>query len=75
MTRLRAMAPLLVAAALAAIAVATVQGAGCDDPGRYELGSNGYELVGGCIAPGDIVVPEPAPKPPVVSDPTLPARG
>ena len=50
MTRLRAIAPLLVAAALAAVAVATVQHAGCDEPGRYELADDGYELVGGCIA-------------------------
>ena len=37
MTRLRAIAPLLVAAVLTAIAVVTVKSAGCDDPGRYEL--------------------------------------
>lgn len=61
MTRLRAIAPILVAAALAVGAVVTVSGAGCDDPGRYELGPNGYELVGGCIAEGDLLVPEPAP--------------
>jgi len=67
MTRLRSIAPLLVAAVLAATAVATVQAAGCDNPGHYELGARGYELVGGCIAPGDLVVPEPAPQlaPPV----------
>ena len=59
MTRLRTIAPLIVAAALAAVAVLTVQQAGCDEPGRYELGAHGYELVGGCIAPGDLVVPEP----------------
>jgi hypothetical protein len=64
MTRLRAIAPLLVAAVLTAIAVVTVKSAGCDDPGRYELVAGGYELVGGCIAPGDIVVPEPSPIPP-----------
>jgi hypothetical protein len=61
MTRLRAIAPLLVAAVLAAIAVVTVESAGCDDPGRYEPVAGGYQLVGGCIAPGDIVLPEPAP--------------
>jgi hypothetical protein len=61
MTRLRTIAPILVAAALAAVAVATVDSAGCDDPGRYELGPSGYTLVGGCIAPGDLVVPVPAP--------------
>jgi hypothetical protein len=61
MTRLRAIAPILVAAVLAAVAVATVGSAGCDDPGHYELGPGGYTLVGGCIAPGDLVVPVPAP--------------
>ncbi|MCY7344540.1 MAG: hypothetical protein LH603_22545 [Pseudonocardia sp.] len=65
MTRLRAIAPLLVAAALAAVAVATAQGAGCDDPGRYEAAGDGYVLVGGCVAPGDLVVPEPAPLAPM----------
>ena len=68
MTRLRAIAPLLVAAALAAVAVATVDAAGCKDPGRYELGPHGYELVGGCIAPGDVMVPDPVP-------PAMPANG
>jgi hypothetical protein len=63
MTRLRTIAPLIVAAALAAVAVATVQQAGCAEPGHYELGAHGYELVGGCIAAGDLVVPEPAPQP------------
>lgn len=75
MTRVRAIAPLLVAAALTAVAVATVQSAGCDDPGRYELGADGYELVGGCVAPGDIVVLDPAPLPPAVADPATPAKG
>jgi hypothetical protein len=59
MTRLRGLAPLLVAAALTAVAVATVERAGCDEPARYERSGNGYVLIGGCIAPGDIVVPEP----------------
>ncbi len=75
MTRLRAIAPLFVAAVLTAIAVVTVQSAGCDDPGRYELVAGGYELVGGCIAPGDIVVPAPAPKPVHPTDATAPAKG
>jgi len=65
MTRLRVVAPLLAAVALAAIAVATVRGAGCDEPGYLEkLDSGSYELVGGCIAAGDLWVadpPEPAP--------------
>ncbi|MHA6796653.1 hypothetical protein ACVGVM_24535 [Pseudonocardia bannensis] len=64
MTRLRAVVPLLGAAVLAVIAVVTVREAGCDDPGRYVLRGGGYELVGGCIAPGDIVLPEPPATPP-----------
>ena len=42
MTRLRAIAPLVVAAALTAVAFATAKGAGCDDPARYELRGNAY---------------------------------
>jgi hypothetical protein len=75
MTGLRTVAPLLVAAALAAVAVATAQGAGCDDPGRYELGADGYEFVGGCLAPGDILVPDPVPQPPPAGVPDAPAKG
>jgi hypothetical protein len=63
MTRLRAVAPLLVAAVLAGVAVFTVQRAGCDDPGRYVPAATGYVLVGGCLAPGDIVVKTPVPPP------------
>ncbi|MGH3585317.1 MAG: hypothetical protein ACRDQ0_03245 [Pseudonocardia sp.] len=76
MTRLRAFAPLLVAAVLTAIAVLTVTNAGCDDPGRYEPVGGSYELVGGCIAPGDLVVPAPAPAavPPTTLD-RAPAKG
>ncbi|MFC4946997.1 hypothetical protein [Pseudonocardia sp. GCM10023141] len=74
MTRLRAMAPLLVAAVLTAVAVATVQAAGCDDPGHYELQDGRYVLVGGCIAPGDIVVPNPAPNSTTRADADAPAR-
>lgn len=59
MTRLQVAAPLLAAAALAAVAVATVQGAGCEDPGRYvAVGGGGYELVGSCITAADLVVTE-----------------
>ena len=75
MTRLRAIAPLLVAAVLTAIAVVTVQSAGCDDPGRYELVAGQYQLVGGCIAPGDIVVPDPGPQPPLPAADRAPAKG
>ncbi len=63
MTRLRAVAPLIVAAVLAGVAVFTVQHASCDDPGRYVASPTGYILVGGCIAPGDIVVKTPTPTP------------
>lgn len=75
MTQLRAIAPLLVAAVLAAIAVVTVKGAGCDDPGHYEPVAGGYELIGGCVAPGDIVVPHPTPLAPDATDPAAPAKG
>jgi hypothetical protein len=74
MTRLRGVAPLLVAAVLAGAAVVTVQHAGCNDPGHYVLAADGYVLVGGCIAPGDIVVPEPTPRPPALDDAGVPAR-
>jgi hypothetical protein len=73
MTRLRAAAPLLVAAVLAGVAVFTVQRAGCDDPGRYVPASTGYVLVGGCLAPGDIVVKTP-PTAPLVTDAETPAK-
>ena len=70
MTRVRDIAPLVAAAALAVGAVVAARTAGCDDPGHYEVGSWGYEQVGGCIAPGDIVVPNPAPAPkPVETNP------
>jgi hypothetical protein len=75
MTRLRAIAPLLVAAVLTAVAVFTVKGAGCDEPGHYELVAGGYELVGGCVAPGDLVVPEPAPAPAAPALDHAPAKG
>jgi len=74
MTRVRAVAPLLAAAALTVVAVLTALRAGCDDPGRYEPRGSGYELVGGCVAPGDIVVPQPAPPGPAV-ELDAPARG
>ena len=72
MTRLRAVAPLLVAAALAGVAVFTVQRAGCDDPGRYVPSASGYDRVGGCLAPGDIVVK--TPETPPVRDAEAPAK-
>jgi hypothetical protein len=75
MTRLRAMAPLLVAAVLTAVAVATTNAAGCDDPGRYELQGDGYVLVGGCVAPGDLAVPDPAPPAQPADAVEAPAKG
>ncbi len=65
MTRLRVLAPLLAAAALAAVAVATVRDAGCDDPGYYAPIEGGYELVGGCLAAGDLLVADPVVPAPV----------
>jgi hypothetical protein len=51
----------IVAAAMAAIALVTVERAGCADPGHYELHEGSYELVGGCVKPGDLpVVPQPS---------------
>ena len=65
-SRLRTVAPLLVATVLALAAVFTVQHAACADPGRYvSVGGGGYVLVGGCVAPGDIVVPDRTPGPAV----------
>jgi hypothetical protein len=75
MTRLRAIAPLLVAAALTAVAFGAAKGAGCDDPGRYELQDDGYVLVGGCVAPGDLLVPDPAPPVQPADAAVAPAKG
>ncbi|MCO5583278.1 hypothetical protein L7F22_037187 [Adiantum nelumboides] len=67
MTRLRTTAPLLVAAGLAALAVVTVRTAGCDEPAHYALlPDGGSVLVGGCIEPGDLIVP-PSPAPPAAA--------
>lgn len=77
MTRLRMVAPLLVAATLAVVAVATARTAGCDEPGRYEASAEGYVLVGGCVAPGDFVLPDLPPPPPAASgvDTDTPTKG
>jgi hypothetical protein len=53
----------LVAAGLVTGAAVAVQSAGCDDPGRYVLRHGGYELVGGCLEPGDLPVPPEMPTP------------
>ena len=68
MTRLRAVAPLLVAVVLAGVAVFTVQRATCHDPGHYVASPDGYVLVGGCLAPGDIVVQAPVTPPAADAD-------
>jgi hypothetical protein len=60
----RTIAPLFAAAALTVVAVVTAREAGCDDPGHYEVGPAGYVLVGGCVAPGDLIVQQPAPAQP-----------
>ena len=75
MTWLRTTAPLLVAAGLAALAVVTVRTAGCDEPAHYELlPGGGSVLLGGCIEPGDLVVP-PAPGPPATApEASVPSR-
>ncbi|SHL02913.1 hypothetical protein SAMN05443637_116135 [Pseudonocardia thermophila] len=73
MVRLRSVAPLAGAVALMAGAFAAAAGAGCDDPGHLERTPEGYELVGGCIAPGDVVVPATAPTAEPAVPPTAPA--
>jgi hypothetical protein len=75
MTRLRLLVPLVAAAALAAMAVATVRGAGCDDPGYYALVDGGYELVGGCVAAGDLLVPEIEPHTSTPAEVGAPEKG
>jgi len=49
-----------------------VRHAACADPGRYvPVAGGGYALVGGCVTPGDIVVPDrPAPNPDDAAAPT-----
>lgn len=50
-------ATLTAAALLTGAAVVTVARAECDDPGRYvQQAGGGYELVGGCLEPGDLPV-------------------
>jgi hypothetical protein len=73
MTRLRAAAPLLVAVVLTGVAVFTVRHAACDDPGHYVASPGGYVLVGGCLAPGDIVVKAPV-APPAAADADAPTK-
>lgn len=64
MVRLRSFAPLVTAAALMAAAFVAAANSGCADPGRIERTPQGYQLIGGCVAPGDMVVPSAVPEPP-----------
>jgi hypothetical protein len=65
---------LLVAAAMATIAFITVHQAGCHDPGRYLVRSDGYQLVGGCVEANDLPIsPDLTPTPPT-SDVRSPYR-
>lgn len=73
MTRVRTVAPLLVATVLAGVAVLTAVHAGCDNPGRYLAVPGGYELVGGCLNPDDLIVPVPVPA--LTADDAAPTRG
>lgn len=75
-TRWSVAVSLLVAAAMATIAVVTVQRAGCADPGHYEARPGGYELVGGCIEANDLpIAPDTAPLAPAPApDLRLPYR-
>jgi hypothetical protein len=64
-------ASLLVALVCTAVAVIAVLQAGCAEPGYYVARPDGYELVGGCLEPGDLAVPEH----PVPTMPGPPNRG
>ncbi|MDL5157446.1 hypothetical protein [Actinomycetospora termitidis] len=59
--RLGLVAPLVVAAALTGAAVLTVEGAGCDDPGRLVSTQHGPVFVGGCKVPALVTPGHPAP--------------
>ncbi|NHD17847.1 MULTISPECIES: hypothetical protein [Actinopolyspora] len=49
-------AGILTATALCAVAVFTVVGAGCEDPGSYERRGGVLELVNGCVSREDLPV-------------------
>ena len=55
----RLVAPLVLAAALAGVAVVTVERAGCEAPGRYEVGTQGVAYVPGCLLPGELAPSRP----------------
>ncbi|MEJ2867445.1 hypothetical protein WCD74_06685 [Actinomycetospora sp. OC33-EN08] len=59
--RLGLIAPLVVAAALTGAAVLTVEGAGCDDPGRLVPTLHGPVFVGGCGVPALVTPGHPVP--------------
>ena len=65
----RLVAPLVLAAALAGVAVVTVERAGCDDPGRYETASHGAVYVPGCLLPDGVTDRPVAPGAPAGPDP------
>jgi hypothetical protein len=69
---LRAIVPLAAAAVLGTLAIVTVEQAGCADPGHYERVPGGYQLVGGCFDPADLVIPQVPPAP--ATDSAVPAR-
>ncbi|GAA2853732.1 hypothetical protein GCM10010472_08720 [Pseudonocardia halophobica] len=69
----RAAVPLLAAAVLGTLAIVTVEQAGCADPGHYVAVPGGYELVGGCLSPDDLVVPA-APAAPALPAAPVPPR-
>jgi hypothetical protein len=68
----RAVVPLLAAVVLGTLAIVTVERAGCPEPGHYVAVEGGYELVGGCLSPDDLVVPA-APAAPTPIAPSAPA--
>lgn len=62
-----------VSACLIVAAFFTVQHAGCDDPGHVVIRSDGVvELVGGCIAAGDLAVPGAPADPATTGSPPSP---
>ncbi|MFR9801673.1 hypothetical protein ACL02T_05120 [Pseudonocardia sp. RS010] len=67
----RAAVPLLAAAVLGTLAIVTVERAGCTEPGHYVAVPGGYQLVGGCLSPDDLVVPT-APARPEPAGPAAP---
>jgi hypothetical protein len=69
----RTAVPLLAALVLGSLAIVTVEQAGCTDPGHYVAVPGGYELVGGCLSPDDLVIPA-APAAPALPEAPVPPR-